>query len=406
MEDKKTLRLKKLDISNEYFYKEALRLYESYSEYIDKAKEFCNNIDKHVDEYLYAEITPNKRGHYSTSLASHLAVGGNQKGKKPTNKKPIGHGCKMFGVDKMKRPIYIRLYVTESKLYDSYEIIFYLKDIILGITIHNDELEMIHETKYINGVVDTITSAFFEFCGDEKVNYCSVIEVEFYNFYGKNHFEWKRLQFRFGLNKNAMKDSVKQVVEDISLDIPELVEDLYYVFETNNKGKPIKMFNDDMEKVFKKTKLSTGISPIESENILGDMLKKSKLDQPSNFCFSSFLSLIDEFMRIKFDCDGDDLEYSVNYAMDYEGNEDFDVVISRLFSFNDDNDVYEYYDELFIYLYFEVTDQVRNLNDLFFTMNFDSLDSFLDEIKKSESYTVLNKYGKLMNISFEYIKTR
>jgi hypothetical protein len=234
---------------------EVQRLYNLYLKYKEDVSEIYTNQDKYIHEYLYGKSTPIHRGFYNPTIAAHLAIGGNHKGPKPKTEKITENEYTMYGIDEKGRPIFIRTYLSDIHPVRVYEVVFYLEETILGISMDQDKLFAVHESKFTEEKLKEITFCQFGILGNPDYYNCTSIEIEMYDYDSPNHFNWKLLEFSFSLNFESLSEEMRNLYEYM---LPEMDhhKEIKYSFDLDDKGKIIRMYNDYHEKIFKKKKLT------------------------------------------------------------------------------------------------------------------------------------------------------
>lgn len=207
-----------------------------------------SNLDENVKSYVYAKSRPMHRGYYNPTIAAHVAIGGNQKGSKPKKEPPSdGDEFVVYGLDEFDRPIYVQTMISQNRMAFEYEIVKYFDESIIGITFEKDKYKSIHESRFVNGKIESIITCSFGLMGNTDLHDCNRIEMEIYEYDRPNHFIWSFTWY----NPNWRQFWTKEIASPLKLDLTKpLIQNMQYEFDTDDNGKLLRMYNNEEEKIF------------------------------------------------------------------------------------------------------------------------------------------------------------
>ena len=400
-----------MNITNEGIENEVGRIYRLLNKLTDEYEEIYENIDKYVKSYVFGKSVSPHRGYYNPSTVAHIAIGGNQKGPRPKKDPPKSRDGTyiVYGLDDNDRPIYVYSMISNDRTAKNYEIISYFEDSIIGITFYDIDFVGIHETRYENDKVKSIISCSFGSIGDpELFNSCGV-SMEMFEYHNPTHFTWRHIDYT---SKLLLQEAVKGL-EDmfVGVDLTKgQIREIKNEFETNENGKLLRIYNDYYEKILDKKSLElirkqkmNLLNTKKSEEIFTEMLNKSEITT-EDFNLEKFSDLVIKFMDIKFNCAEDDLLFETGVFETLYGKDTFSMDFVRQFSKNDENDVYEYMEQLHITLIFKNNEKLTNLSCAVWSIDYDSQSEFLQEVRKLKPYMEVSKGAELNSISISFSK--
>jgi hypothetical protein len=395
-----------MKITEQELINEIEKMYNLLDMYSMEFHEKYLKIDENVKSYVYAKSTPIHRGYYNPTIAAHIAIGGNQKGRKPKKEPPKnGGGYDIYGLDEHNRPIYIQPMLSNGQKACYYEIVSYIDDSIIGITFGPADICSIHVSRFVEEKIKSIIFCSFNLSGNKDYHGCHNIEMEVYQYDKPNHFIWSFTSY--DPNWKQYIEYFKSLNIDLAIDITKpVIDQMEYEFDTNPKGKLLRMYNEYREKDFiKRPKTSNKINQFpktkESKKIFNKMLTDSNIS-PKNFSISSFLSLVREFMNLKFDCAEDDLLFEAGVFESMHGKDTFIIDFARQFSINDENDVYEHMEQLHITLHFDNSDKLMDFHTMEWSTDYDSIDDFFSFINSSSIISNMAFGVKLKSIAINH----
>lgn len=365
-----------------------------------------SRLDENIKSYVYAKSRPIHRGYYNPTIAAHVAIGGNQKGPKPRIKPPSDvDEYVVFGLDEFDRPIFVQTMFSNNRKANSFEIVSYFDDLIIGITFENNHYMSIHESKFDNGVIKKITSCSFGLIENTDLHDCHRIEIEVFEYDKPNHFIWSLTWYNPNWKKIITEQSAKLLKIDKTL---PLIQNMEYEFDVDNDGKLLRMYNDYDVKLFKhniqktKTKKKNKIYLVaDSIKVFNEMLIVSNISI-DNFNLIDFSMLVRNFMDIKFNCAEDSMLFETGVFNSDFGEDVFIIDFSRQFKINDIDDIFDHFEQTHITIHLENSHRLEITNKSCWSMNFGSIDDFFSYVFSSKDLLDVISDSKILSISVHH----